>query len=135
MSEHLTPEWGVIPSYPRYAVSRAGLVVNLISSSLVSSHRDSYGYIRVTLYNDEGRSTVYVHKLIEEVFADNVRPIPPRYRVIQIVETGERFPTVEECAKAIDTHASNIYKVLRGERQSHKGLTFSVYLDSGVRWS
>lgn len=51
---------------------------------------------------------------------------PPRARSrrVKIVETGQVFMTVESCANYIDGDVSSIYRVLRGERSSHKGLTF-----------
>lgn len=50
-------------------------------------------------------------------------------RRIRIVETGEVFLTVENCAKYIQGDPSSIYRVLRGERISHKGLTFEYYYE------
>ncbi len=52
------------------------------------------------------------------------RPKPARSRRVKIVETGMVFLTVESCANYIDGDASSIYRVLRGERISHKGFTF-----------
>ena len=51
-------------------------------------------------------------------------PRRARTRRVRIVETGEVFLTVENLAKYIQGDASSIYRVLRGERISHKGLTF-----------
>lgn len=50
---------------------------------------------------------------------------PVHYRRIQIVETGEVFRTVRDCARYLKTQPSSIYKVLRGERDSHLGYTFT----------
>lgn len=52
------------------------------------------------------------------------RPVRAKSRRVKILETGMVFLTVENCAKYIDGDASSIYRVLRGERSSHKGLTF-----------
>lgn len=43
---------------------------------------------------------------------------------VKIVETGETFDSLKECANAIGGHSSNIVKCLNGELQSHKGLHF-----------
>lgn len=51
-------------------------------------------------------------------------PPKARARRIEVVETGMRFLTVESCANYIGGDVSSIYRVLRGERESHKGLTF-----------
>ena len=54
----------------------------------------------------------------------NKRPRKTQSRRVKIVETGEVFLTVENCARYIEGDASSIYRVLRGERISHKGFTF-----------
>jgi len=57
------------------------------------------------------------------------RPKKAATRRVKIVETGDVFLTVENCAKYIDGDASSIYRVLRGERISHKGLTFEYHYE------
>lgn len=52
------------------------------------------------------------------------RPVRAKSRRVKIVETGMVFLSVESCAKYIDGDASSIYRVLRGERASHKQHTF-----------
>lgn len=49
------------------------------------------------------------------------------YRRVRIVETGDIFRTVRDCARYLKTQPSSIYKVLRGERDSHLGYTFEYY--------
>lgn len=48
-------------------------------------------------------------------------------RRIRIVETGEVFPNVHDCARHIGADSSTMYKVLHGGRKSHKGLTFEYF--------
>lgn len=43
---------------------------------------------------------------------------------VRIVETGEEFRTVKDAATYIGGDFATIYKVLRGERQSHLGYRF-----------
>lgn len=50
-------------------------------------------------------------------------------RRVRVVETNEVFRNVSDMARRYGTTTSAIYKVLRGERQSHKGLTFTFYED------
>lgn len=52
------------------------------------------------------------------------RPVRAQTRRVRIVETNQVFLTVENCARYIEGDASSIYRVLRGERATHKGLTF-----------
>lgn len=49
------------------------------------------------------------------------------YRRVMIVETGEVFRTVRDCARYLKTQPSSIYKVLRGERDTHLGYTFKYH--------
>ncbi len=64
--------------------------------------------------------------------------VPPRIKFsritsqkVRIIETQETFRTVYDAADHIGGSASNIYRVLRGERSSHLGYTFE-YVDYEV---
>lgn len=57
----------------------------------------------------------------------NRKPKKPEVRRIKIVETKQVFLSVESCAKYINGDSSSIYRVLRGERISHKGFTFEYH--------
>lgn len=50
-------------------------------------------------------------------------------RRVKIVETGEIFRTVGECARWIGGDFSKIYACLRGERGHHLGYTFEYYAE------
>lgn len=57
------------------------------------------------------------------------RDMPPIVtRRVRIIETGEEFSSVSECAKHINGHVGSIYRVIRGEREHHLGYTFD-YID------
>lgn len=43
---------------------------------------------------------------------------------VEIVETGEVFESVNECAKRVGGQQSNIYGVLSGRIQTHKGYSY-----------
>lgn len=43
---------------------------------------------------------------------------------VRIIETGEVFDSLKDCAKAINGHNSNIHHCLTGKINSHKGLHF-----------
>lgn len=43
---------------------------------------------------------------------------------VKVVETGEKFPTICECARAINGSNANIWKCINGKRKTHKGLHF-----------
>lgn len=46
---------------------------------------------------------------------------------VKIVETGEVFRTVRDCAAYINGDYSSIYGCLRGDRLSHRGFTYEYY--------
>jgi len=48
----------------------------------------------------------------------------PKVRRVKVVETCEVFRTISDLARYLQADVSTIYKVLRGERPSHKGYTF-----------
>lgn len=43
---------------------------------------------------------------------------------VEIVETGETFDSITDCARHINGSAGTIHHVLNGERKSHKGYRF-----------
>ena len=49
---------------------------------------------------------------------------PPGEQPVKIIETGEVFKSISECARQINGHESGIRKCLYGERHTHKGLHF-----------
>ena len=49
---------------------------------------------------------------------------PPGEQSVRIVETGEIFKSIAECARSIDGIESGIRHCLYGERHTHKGLHF-----------
>lgn len=51
-------------------------------------------------------------------------------RRVLVVELGVVFDSVSACARELNTQPSSIYKVLRGDRESHHGLTFQYYEES-----
>ena len=50
-----------------------------------------------------------------------------RGRHVQIVETGEVFQSARDAAEHIQGDYTSIYKVLRGQRESHMGYHFEYY--------
>lgn len=56
---------------------------------------------------------------------------PPKaiVRRVRIIENGMIFRTVDDCAKYLGGDPSSIYRVLRGDRVSHKGYTFEFHFE------
>lgn len=51
----------------------------------------------------------------------------PRAHKVQIVETGEIFPSARAAAEAIGGHTSLVYRCLRREQDTHMGYHFILY--------
>jgi len=49
---------------------------------------------------------------------------PSNKRAVRIIETGDEFDSLTECAKSIGTSAANIHACLSGRVKSHRGFTF-----------
>lgn len=52
-------------------------------------------------------------------------------RAVRIVETGQEFRSLSDCARFLDTQTEYIYKCLVGRLRSHKGFTFA-YVDKSL---
>lgn len=63
--------WQVINDYPRYEVSDCGDVRIIKNKQILKKSVDTRGYYKVTLINDEGRKTLFVHRLVATAFVPN----------------------------------------------------------------
>ena len=61
-------------------------------------------------------------------------PEPPK-RKVRIVETGEVFDSIRDCAKAIDVAEQHVWACLNGHRHTRLGLHFEYYSDSAITGS
>jgi hypothetical protein len=150
-------EWAEIPGFPNYQVSNQGRVYNKNADRFLSPGYSSENILRVTLYADGVAHVKYVHLLVQQAFhpsyrgrmtwadrnrqnnrAENIIPrevLPQDTRPrrdgwgkrVQIIETGEVFRTVGDCARYIGGDFSKIYACLRGQRNHHLGFTFRYY--------
>lgn len=50
--------------------------------------------------------------------------IPPHQIPIRVIETGEIFPSIRACARALDLRQPDISQCLKGDRRSLKGYHF-----------
>lgn len=74
---------------------------------------------------DNRPSNLHPHSDIAERSTQRLRRVRISWgQPIMIRETGEKFNSVRDCADHIEGDYSSIYQVLRGNRRSHKGLTF-----------
>ena len=76
MAKELTKErWNGINAYPDYRVSDHGRMealnyYNRHISKILDLHCDKGRYLKVTLKNEEGSKTFWVHQLVAEAFCD-----------------------------------------------------------------
>lgn len=114
--------------YTRVGLRREGrthdiYVHHLVAKAFISGYVDGVQILHVHDNSDNHVANLRFRKG-QRLGVLNRNPTPAQSRRIKIVETGQVFLTVEKCAKYIEGDASSIYRVLRGERISHKGLTF-----------
>lgn len=87
-----------------------GNPLNPSLDNLILKYRDQRGDIR----------DVNVHILSSGTRAMNRKG----GKKVRIIETGEEFMTIKDCAKAINGTPSNIYSFFRGNNKSYHGFTF-----------
>lgn len=119
--------------YSRVALRRNGkthdvYVHHLVAKAFITGYQDG-----VQIRHERDNSDNHVNNLR---FRRGVRmgtlvrsPKKPQTRRVKIVETNQVFMTVDSLAQYIDGDTSSIYRVLRGERISHKGFTFEYHYD------
>jgi hypothetical protein len=94
----------------------AAAFINGYSSELSVKPRDG-DHSNLNVYNLRFRQGQRMGQLIKN---------PPKIAVrrVMVIESGEIFNNVHDCAEHIGGHPSSIYRVLRGERPHHLGYTF-----------
>lgn len=69
--------------------------------------------------------TTHSENMIHAVITGLFKPPGGRPRkAVRIIETGEVFDSLSECAMAIDGHHGCIQQCIDGRQKSHKGYTF-----------
>lgn len=68
-------DWRVLPEFPDYAITPDGQIWSHKRNKFLKLYPDTNGYLRVNLYNDLGRSSLLVHRLVGMAFI----PLPPEF--------------------------------------------------------
>ena len=147
-------DWEEIPNYPNYLVSTHGNVQNMKFQRPIQQRNHTGGYLKVSLYNDQGRREWPVHHLVAMCFMEGYRPgvrlrhsdgdgtrnhisnlrLPGRPRPsygrpkrggrVRIIETNQVFTNAYACAQYLGGDPGSIYKCLRRERETHLGYSY-----------
>ena len=63
--------WKIISEYPKYEISNHGDVRVIKNKKMLTKSIDHRGYYKVTLVNEDGRKTLFVHRLVAIAFIPN----------------------------------------------------------------
>jgi hypothetical protein len=107
----------------RDRVAREFYIHHLVAAAFLDSYVPGK---QVRHRKENGNNHVYNLKFPEGVRLGrlNTDIKEPKFRRIQVIESGEVFNTIHDCAERLGANASSIYRVLRGERPHHLGYTF-----------
>ena len=149
--------WAEIEGFPNYMVSTFGRVYNSSTHVYLKGRPTQQGYLRVVIAGKDQYIAQLVAKAFFGAFRhgmhvshvngdkNNNSTVNLRLRAgmrrvddnrenhrewgrrVRIVETGEVFRTVRDCANYIGGDYGSIYAVLRGKRNHHQGFTFEYY--------
>ena len=65
-------EFRPIKDFPIYAISNFGNIANLRTGKIKKPHDNGRGYYDVLFYKNKIRHTFRVHRLVAEIFIDNI---------------------------------------------------------------
>lgn len=105
MPENETIEiWKPVKGYPNYEVSNLGNVRNTAGKLLKPSTKKN-GYDAVNLYKDKKMKTVYVHRLVADVFNDNPMGFN-EINHINEVKNDNRSENLQHCSHVFNCNYS-----------------------------
>ena len=130
--------WLAIPDYPNYEVSSNGRVKNKTTNKILKQ-ADVKGYRRVVLCDEKGHHPKSVHRLVADTFLEwctssenRIHAFqtglqrPSQNKHVKIVETGEQFDSMTDCAKHIQGDMKLISACIRGCQHTHRGYHFEL---------
>lgn len=145
-----TEVWRDILSVPTLQASSHGRIRNVYTGNILG-HGWHQGRRRVTARVRGRQVFLYVHRLVAEAFLPDYRKdalvahkdgdfdnnAPDNLEVgrringrlpkdihVQVLETGENYPSISAAARAVNGQMTNVARVLNGTLKHHKGYTF-----------
>lgn len=142
--------WRDIPDFPQFQVSDHGRVRNLRTKRILGAGFHN-GRVRVTLHKRAKQHFFWVHRLVAEAFLPDFREgysivhkdgdftnnhvsnlamggyhatRLPKDVLVEVLETGEKYPSMSAAARAVGGQKGNVRRVLEGTLNHHKGYTF-----------
>lgn len=106
-----------IEGYPNYLITTEGHIYSDRTGvrSLLKPRIDNHGYLRVGLYNEQGRASKLVHRLVAEAFIPN----PKSHPLVNHLDGNKRNPRVGNLEWA--THQGNsVHAVEEGLSRPHQ---------------
>lgn len=144
--------WRDIPGYRDFQISNHGRVRNVFSHNILGCGLHN-GRIRVNLYQRGQVNLIHVHRLVAEAFlpdfdkrktvlhkdrdrtnnhytnlymGDRVHTLLPKDVGVQVIETGDIYPSISAAARAVGGQTTNVARVLNSTLRHHKGFTFQL---------
>lgn len=147
---------GNIEGYPDYFITSCGRVWSFKSNKFLKLKKQKTGYCYVDLYNENGQTRFYIHRLVAEAYisnpsnfdtvdhidfnkennnvnnlrwmsrSENTRRKKNPKRV-RCIETGEIFDSLAEAARAVGRDRTNICSCLKGRQKTCGGFHWEYY--------
>lgn len=102
--------------------TREFYIHQLVAMCFFSDYREGMQIKHID--NDLGNNHITNLYPVKRKRRQRERPVFVKGLRVRIVDTGEIFPNVYECARAVNGDASTIYKCLRGDRNMHMGVRY-----------
>lgn len=151
--------WRDIEGFPNYAISNLGRIENIRTGKILNPSKVG-GFDIVGLRRNDRPAPRYVHRLMADAFLGgdiegrqvkhvdgnkdrthvenlivdpNSRSVMSKRsgRPVQIIETGQIFDSVRDCAKFVNGHASGIYAVIGGRAWTYRGYHYQYVTKEG----
>lgn len=129
----------LVKGYPRVVLSKNNNIKPFMVHKLVAEAFHSYDHEGLQVNHIDGNKLnnctdnlewVTGSANIKHAYKTGLKTPPcPNPRKVRIVETGETFNSLSDCARHINGSKTHIYECIDGIRERHKGYHFEEVLD------